>query len=226
MHGNHLQQWRWQSSFVMRLSDTLYLVLAIGETHARTECATCSRKSRALALLKAFQSGSNDHFAQLFTSGLFHRSISCSCLPLTLEPPATPLDCLLLCDWDDGDVHLIKAHTLQHILRIRIHVKGAIFGVLGKVEGRNFRHILIFAFTLFFLQLEGDASDRSPLDPLHQMGGVARDLDGDVSDCRESHLQIKQRRGRRTLFRNLFEAMMAISSHILLLVSKSRVSLG
>ena len=39
------------------------------------------------------------------------------------------------------------------------------------VESRNFRNIVVLAFTLFFLKFEGDTRDRSTLDTLHQMGG-------------------------------------------------------
>ena len=66
------------------------------------------------------------------------------------------------------------------------------------------------------------------------MGGVAGDLsvDGGVSGGlrRIGRLRRQNSRwepyGRQTLLRRRFEAMMAISSQIRLLVSKSRVSFG
>ena len=39
------------------------------------------------------------------------------------------------------------------------------------VESRNFRNIVVLAFTLFFLKFEGDTGNGSALDTLHQMGG-------------------------------------------------------
>jgi hypothetical protein len=92
---------------------------------------------------------------------------SCSRLPLTLESSSASLNSLLLCDRYDCNVHLVEAHTLQQILRVRVHVQRAIVGVLGEVERRNFRDVLIFSFSLFFLQFEGDASDGSTLNSLH-----------------------------------------------------------
>lgn len=97
----------------------------------------------------------------------FTTARSCSRLPLTLEPPSPSLDSLLLRDRYDCDIHLIESHTLQQILCIRIHVQRAIVCVLGEVESRNFGDVLIFPFSLFFLQFKGDASDGSTLDSLH-----------------------------------------------------------
>jgi len=47
---------------------------------------------------------------------------------------------------------------------------------LGEVEGRNLGNELILALTLLFLELEGNATDGSSLNPLHEMGGVAGNL--------------------------------------------------
>ncbi len=100
----------------------------------------------------------------------------CPRLPLTGEPPPTPLDSLLLCDRHHRDIDLVEAHALQQVLGIRVHIQGAIVGVLGEVKGGDLRHVLILSFAFFFLQFEGDASHRAALDPLHEMGGVACDL--------------------------------------------------
>jgi hypothetical protein len=40
----------------------------------------------------------------------------------------------------------------------------------GGVESRDVRDVVIFPLTLLFLELEGDASDRTFLNTLHEMG--------------------------------------------------------
>jgi hypothetical protein len=44
------------------------------------------------------------------------------------------------------------------------------------VEGGDLRDVVILPFTLFFLELEGDTTDRTPLDTLHQVSGEAGDF--------------------------------------------------
>lgn len=65
---------------------------------------------------------------------------------------------------------------LKEVLGLDIDVELAAFRVLGEVESRNFGHVLILAFSLLLLKLEGDTTDGTTLDTLHQVGGVASNL--------------------------------------------------
>lgn len=49
-------------------------------------------------------------------------------------------------------------------------------GVGGGVESRDLGDVVILALTLLLLQLEGDTTDGTALDTLHQMGREASDL--------------------------------------------------
>lgn len=90
----------------------------------------------------------------------------------------------MLGDGDNIDGDRVEAHALEQVLGIGINVQLAALGVLGEVQGGDLGHVLILAFTLFFLQLEGDTADRSSLNTLHQMGGVTGDLEAEyVSLC-------------------------------------------
>ena len=109
--------------------------------------------------------------------------------------------------------------ALEEILCLGIDLESVL--VLGEVEGRDFGDVLILSLTLLFLKLEGDTTDGTTLNTLHQMCSVA----GNLFLQLEADSYWQQMRGR-TLLRRRFEAMMAISSQILLLVSKSRVNLG
>jgi hypothetical protein len=44
------------------------------------------------------------------------------------------------------------------------------------VESRNLGDVVVLPLSLFFLQLEGDATDGPLLDTLHEMGGEAGDF--------------------------------------------------
>lgn len=57
-----------------------------------------------------------------------------------------------------------------------VDVELAGLGVLGEVEGRDLGDVLILAFSLLFLELEGDTADGTTLNTLHQVGGVTSDL--------------------------------------------------
>jgi hypothetical protein len=67
------------------------------------------------------------------------------------DSAATLLVASLLSDSDDVDRYAIEAHALEQVLGVGIDVQLAALGVLSKVESRNFGHVLILAFTLFFL---------------------------------------------------------------------------
>lgn len=68
------------------------------------------------------------------------------------------------------------AKVLQQVLGLNIDVELASLGVLDEVKGGDFGHVLILAFSLLFLQFEGDTTDRSSLNTLHQVGGVSGNL--------------------------------------------------
>lgn len=65
---------------------------------------------------------------------------------------------------------------LEEILCLDVNVELAGLGVLGEVESRNLRDVLILALTLLLLQLEGDTADGATLNTLHQVGCVAGNL--------------------------------------------------
>jgi hypothetical protein len=119
-----------------------------------------------------------------------------------------------------GSRTMTYAHALQQVLGLGIDVQLPALAVLGKVQCRNLRHILILSLPLLFLQFEGDATNGASLDALHPRWGQC--------SCRTT--------GRREsckcvvnpaiLLRSRLDAMMAISSQMRLLVSKSRVNLG
>ena len=66
--------------------------------------------------------------------------------------------------------------VLEKFLGFGVDLEHAALGVLYVIEGRNFGNVLIFSFSLFLLELEGDTADGSALDALHKMGGIAGNL--------------------------------------------------
>lgn len=89
---------------------------------------------------------------------------------------------LLLCDLNNVYWNAIETHALEQVLGVLIDVELATrLRVLSKVQSRNFWDVLILSFTFLFLQLEGDTSDRTSLNSLHQMSSVASDLNENVS---------------------------------------------
>lgn len=68
------------------------------------------------------------------------------------------------------------AKVLEEVLGLGIDLELAGLGVLGEVESRDLRNVLILALTLLLLKLEGDTTDGSSLNSLHQMGGVTSNL--------------------------------------------------
>lgn len=59
------------------------------------------------------------------------------------------------------------AQALEQVLGLGIDIEGAALAVLGEVESGDLGDVLILAFTLLFLQLEGDTADGASLDTLH-----------------------------------------------------------
>jgi hypothetical protein len=72
---------------------------------------------------------------------------------------------------------LRKTYTkaLEEVLCLNIDIKLSAL-ILGNIEGRDFGNVLILAFSLFFLELEGDTTDRTTLNTLHQMSSVSGNL--------------------------------------------------
>lgn len=88
---------------------------------------------------------------------------------------AGSLDGLLLRNSDDGDWYGIETKALEEILCIGIDFELSGLG-LAEVEGRNFGDVLIFSLTLLFLELEGNTTNRTTLNTLHQMGSITGNL--------------------------------------------------
>ena len=73
---------------------------------------------------------------------------------------------------------------LEEILGLGVDVELAALRVLGEVERRDLGHVLILALALLLLELEGDTADGTTLNALHQVRGVAGNLDGSVRAVR------------------------------------------
>ena len=68
------------------------------------------------------------------------------------------------------------AHGLEKVLGVGINVELAGLG-LGDIESGDLRNVLILALTLLLLELEGDTADGTTLNALHQVSGVAGNLE-------------------------------------------------
>jgi hypothetical protein len=65
--------------------------------------------------------------------------------------------------------------ALEEIFCLSINIQSSALS-LREIEGRNFRDVLILSLSLFFLELEGDTTDGTPLNALHQMSCVTSNL--------------------------------------------------
>ena len=74
--------------------------------------------------------------------------------------------------------------ALEEILCLGINLQSIL--VLSEVEGGNFGDVLILSLTLLFLELEGDTTDGTTLNTLHQMCGVTGNLLIYMSECDSS----------------------------------------
>jgi len=81
------------------------------------------------------------------------------------------------------------AHGLEKVLGLLVNVEHAALAVLGEVESGDLWNVLVLALTLLFLKLEGDTTDGSTLDTLHQVGGVTGDLKS-VRQCSGKRLEV------------------------------------
>lgn len=74
------------------------------------------------------------------------------------------------------------AKVLEEVLGLGVDVELTVVGVLGEVQSRDLGNVLVLALSLLLLELEGDTTDGTALDTLHQVGGVA--------GCRENSMLI------------------------------------
>jgi hypothetical protein len=68
------------------------------------------------------------------------------------------------------------AKVLDEVAGLEVDLELAALGVLGEVESRDLGNVLILALTLLLLELEGDTTDGTARDTLHQVGGVTGNL--------------------------------------------------
>lgn len=67
-------------------------------------------------------------------------------------------------------------------LGVRVNLNSA------SVQGREFRNVVVSAFTFLLLQLEGDTADRTARDTLHQVGGETGNLVAETLRGNDGHL--------------------------------------
>jgi hypothetical protein len=85
----------------------------------------------------------------------------------------------------DVDRELSETKVLEELSSVLIDIQSTVS--VGKVKSRDLRNVLITSLTLLLLELEGDTTDGTLLDTLHQVSGVtsnlvAKTLGGDVSN--------------------------------------------
>jgi len=68
------------------------------------------------------------------------------------------------------------AQALQQLLGVGVDIESSVLAVDGVVESGDFGDVLILALTLLLLKLEGDTTDGSTANTLHQVGGVSGNL--------------------------------------------------
>lgn len=100
---------------------------------------------------------------------------------VTTETTWATLNSLLLRNWNDVDWDGIETERLEEILGLDIDIELSTLGVLGEVEGGNFWDVLILALTLLLLKLEGDTTDWTSLNALHQVYDMSVDTRGTQS---------------------------------------------
>ena len=85
--------------------------------------------------------------------------------------------------WWEGSAHIKR----------RMETTGTYHGIcvdldLLDLESGYFGHVVILALTLLFLELEGDTTDGTTLDTLHEVGGVAGNLVAEALGGDDGHL--------------------------------------
>jgi hypothetical protein len=68
----------------------------------------------------------------------------------------------------------LEAQRLDQVSRLLIKLQLALS--VGQVQSGNFWDVLVLSLTLLLLQLEGNTSNWTLLDSLHQVGGVTSNL--------------------------------------------------
>jgi hypothetical protein len=114
------------------------------------------------------------------------------------------------------------AEALEEVLGLLVDVESARLAVLGEVESRDLGDVLILALTLLFLELEGDTTDGTTLDTLHQMCGVSGNLVPETLGSNDGNLC----QSVSPTSCHCARLCILTSSQILLLVSKSSDNLG
>lgn len=77
---------------------------------------------------------------------------------------------------DSNSLHRnLEAQRLDQVGGFSVNFQLTVGGV-RQVQSRDFGDVLILSFSFFFLQLEGDTSDGTLLNSLHQVGGVTGNL--------------------------------------------------
>jgi hypothetical protein len=75
-----------------------------------------------------------------------------------------------------ADLAKTHAEVLQQILCLNINIQLSAFRVLGEIERRNLRHVLILSLSLLLLQFERYTANGTTLNTLHQMSREAGNL--------------------------------------------------
>ena len=88
---------------------------------------------------------------------------NCNVIRQYMHPPSLETNCT-------------HAHALQQVLGLLVDIQHAALGVLREVKRRHLGHELILPLTLLLLQPEGNTTDGTTLNTLHQVGGVTGDL--------------------------------------------------
>jgi hypothetical protein len=90
----------------------------------------------------------------------------------------------------DVDGETIEAERSEHVLSVGVDLEAT---RSRGIEGRDVRDVLVLALSLLLLQLEGDTTDGTSLNSLHQVRGeagnlVAKSLGGDNSNLIDDSL--------------------------------------
>ena len=91
-------------------------------------------------------------------------------------------------DWDSVELRIVRQNSIDTHMNRATYAKGLeeLFGIgidlklsslaLGEIKSRYFWYVLILALTLLLLEFEGNTTDRTTLNTLHQMCGETSNL--------------------------------------------------
>ena len=86
-----------------------------------------------------------------------------------LDPPLVPVvSAPAALELEAGDA--LEVHHLEHLLGLGVNLDDVLF------QGGDVRDVVVPPLPLLFLQLDRDATDCRPLQPLHEMRDEAGDL--------------------------------------------------